>query len=108
MSKQLNVVLIQGVLNSDPIINTMKDGNIVAVFALKQAPNVEKQNIFRVVVYQKDCIDLLRRAKKDMHVFVQGNLNNREYINKLGEKESIIEIVVNQSFGDILVPEIAI
>ena len=111
MSKPLNIVLLSGNLGTEPVIKTLQDGNPVAVFSLKQENSFITKSgdkkmyshVFRVVNYKTDYIALLKQAKIGDFMIVRGNLNNREYLNQDGEKQKLIEVVVNNFEGEMFI-----
>ena len=100
MARSLNKAMLIGNLGSDPEIRTIPSGARVAQFSLatsrrwndKNGQPQEKTEWHRVVVWEK-LVDVVERyAKKGDRLYVEGEIEYRQYQDKDGVTKYMTEI----------------
>jgi single-strand DNA-binding protein len=112
VSISLNKVTLIGNVGRDPEVRFLHDGSKVATFGVATSElwkdkntgeRKEKTEWHRVVVFNDKLAELIERSlHKGSKVFVEGQLQTREWQGPNGEKRSATEVVISRGRGDIL------
>ena len=100
----VNKVILIGNLGADPEIKYLQNG--MAVANLRLATSYPKKNAqtganeeyttwHRLVCYDKTA-EFCKYLRKGFKIYIQGRINNREYIDSQDIKRYVTEIVVNE------------
>lgn len=112
MAVTINKVILVGTLGQDPKVTQMKDGK--NMMALSVATNdswkdkttgekQEKTEWHRVVVFGDAIVNILTNIlKKGTKVYVEGQLNNKSWMNDQGQKQSMTQVVINGGRGEVI------
>lgn len=97
----MNKVIHIGNMASDPELKTTPSGTPVVSFRLAVKRKYADENgqykadFFTYVAWKKTAEFICRNFKKGQAMLVEGELQNREYTDKNGEKRTATEILVN-------------
>ena len=87
---------IIGHLGHDPEIRNMNDGKMVANLSVGVKTGKEETTWFRVALFGKQAEVAQMYLKKGAACYVEGDLKNREWTTKEGEKRLSLEINGNK------------
>jgi single-strand DNA-binding protein len=86
-------VIIMGHLGKNPEITKTKNNKTLCTFTVaEKIENQDKPFWHNVVVWDEEAENCNKYLVKGSKVFVQGRVNESEYIDKSGEKKKIFEI----------------
>lgn len=94
----MNSIKITGRLTADPELKTTPNGNNVTQFTVAvdrpyKSSNGEKQtDFFRVIAWRNTADLVCRYFRKGRRILVEGEMNNRQYTDKDGNKRDWWEI----------------
>lgn len=99
----INTVILEGRMVRDADLRYTTGGNqAVASFTLAVNRNFKNQDgereadFINCVIWRKQAENLANWAKKGSLISVSGNLRNRSYENKKGERVYVTEVLVNE------------
>lgn len=102
MASSLNNVVLMGRLAADPTIRHTQDGTAVANFDIavtRKAKNEDSDaDFFTVVCWRQTAEFADKYFHKGENVVVRGVLQNRRYVDKLGQKRKVAEIVAEEIY----------
>lgn len=102
MASSLNSVILMGRLAADPTIRHTQDGTAVANFDIavtRKGKNEDSDaDFFTVVCWRQTAEFADKYFHKGENVVVRGVLQNRRYVDKLGQKRKVAEIVAEEIY----------
>ena len=107
----VNKVTILGTLGRDPQITSFPSGDRIAEFSIatnerwtsKDGEKKEKTEWHKVVIRNDALIKVAENyLKKGQQVYIEGQLQTREWTNKDGVKNHVTEVVVGKFKGELV------
>lgn len=104
MSISLNEVKLIGYLGQKPEVRLMQSGKEVASFSLattkvwkdkRTGERVEKTEWHQIVIFNQNLVSIVKKhLEKGMPVYIQGELEKREWTDGNGNKRYSVEVVL--------------
>ena len=107
----VNRVIILGTLGRDPQITSFPSGDRIAEFSIatnerwtsKDGEKKEKTDWHKVVIRNDALVKVAENyLKKGQQVYIEGQLQTREWTNKDGQKNYATEVVVGRFKGELV------
>ncbi len=100
MEKSINKVELSGFAGTNPEVRTMKNGNQMIRFSLATSTSYKNNNDewvrnttwHNVVMWDKLGEEALEKIRKGTFVSLQGKITYRQYTDKSGKKQNVVEI----------------
>jgi len=93
----MNNITVAGVLGKDCEVRSMNDGTAVASFSVADTQGKEKPTIWwNCQLFGKRADSLSRYLTKGQAVTVSGNITEREWTDKEGNKRKSMDLRVNE------------
>ena len=108
----INRVVILGTLGRDPEIKSFPSGDRIAEFSIAtnerwtdkaSGEKKEKTDWHKIVIRNENYIKVAENyLKKGQQVYIEGQLQTREWTNKDGVKNHVTEVVVGKFKGEVV------
>lgn len=108
----INRVVILGTLGRDPEIKSFPSGDRIAEFSIAtnerwtdkaSGERKEKTDWHKIVIRNENYIKVAENyLKKGQQVYIEGQLQTREWTNKDGVKNHVTEVVVGKFKGEVV------
>ena len=111
MAGSVNKVILVGNLGRDPEIRTLNSGDRVANFSIatsetwrdrQSGERKERTEWHRVVIFNEKLAEVAQKyVRKGSKVYVEGQLQNREWQDQQGNKRRSTEVVLQRFRGEL-------
>lgn len=95
----MNKAVLMGRVGKDPETRSTQSGMQVATFSLATSKKIkgEQQTCWHnLVAFDKTAEILTRYVSKGDQLLVMGEINNRSYEDKSGQKKYVSEVIINE------------
>ncbi len=104
MARDLNKVMLTGRLGKDVELRVTPSGSAVATFSVASGRSVKQSDgsyqdqteWFRVVAWEKLAETCSNFLKKGSHVYIEGRVQTRKYMDKNNQEQTIVEVIANE------------